>query len=87
MGEIGRPVQGVDIPTVGAFLSRHRRFFSNDLVCRKTRVQDVGDQRIGGFIDVGDEIDDIGFDLNGFGFEPIGPEQYPGLVSGLLGDS
>jgi hypothetical protein len=49
-------------------------------------VQDVGDQCVSGFIDVGDEIDNIGFDLDGLGFEPIIPEQCPGLVSRLLGN-
>jgi len=87
MGEIGGPVQRIDVPAVRAFLPGYGRFFGNDLVCGKMHAQDVSNQRVGGFIDVGDQIDDVGFDFNGFRFEPIVPEQSPSLMGSLLSDS
>ena len=87
MGEVGGPVQRVDVPAIWALWSRHGRFFGQDLVRGKARAHHARDQGVGGFINIGDQIDDVGLDLNSFCLQPVGLEQGPGLVGSLLSDT
>ena len=59
VGKVGGSINRVDIPAIIARLPRNCRLFGNNLMSGELGAEQLGNECIRGFIDVGDEIDNI----------------------------
>ncbi len=62
MGIVGRAIEGIDRPAIGAIVETLTAgFFGNDLILREVPLEDFEDQGFGGSVGFGDQITGLFF--------------------------